>query len=126
MGTWGSGNFESDTALDHLSIIVDRLVTEVAEAVAGDPVAIEPDEYWGVAVPCNLELLHVLAQAGYAANSLPEAGVVKEWKKTFMAVWERAIDGLEPSPGFKDERRSVLNRTFDHLADAAARCTTAD
>jgi hypothetical protein len=119
VGTWGSGNFESDTALDHLSIVVARLVTEVAEAMAGDPVEIEPDEYWGVAVPCNLELLHVLDQAGYTHGNLPEAGVVEEWKKTFMAVWERNIDGLEPSPGFKEERRSVLSRTFDQLADAA-------
>ncbi|GAA1167779.1 hypothetical protein F4556_001129 [Kitasatospora gansuensis] len=119
MGTWGSGNFESDAALDHLSIVVDRLVTEVAEAMAGDPVALEPDEYWGVAVPCHLELLHVLAQAGYADDDLPEPGVVEEWKKTFMAVWERTIDNLQPSPTFKEERRSVLHRTFDQLADAA-------
>ncbi|GAA1640209.1 hypothetical protein GCM10009679_51570 [Saccharothrix algeriensis] len=121
MGTWGSGNFESDTALDHLSIVVDRLVADVAEAMADDPVTIEPDEYWGVAVPCNLELLHVLVQAGYASGSLPEAGVVEAWKETFMAVWERTIDDLEPSPAFKQERRAVLNRTFDRLADAAAR-----
>ncbi|BCJ75626.1 hypothetical protein CS0771_51700 [Catellatospora sp. IY07-71] len=120
MGTWGSGNFESDTALDHLSIVVDRLVAEVAEAMAGDPVDLEPDEYWGVAVPCNLELLHVLVQAGYAASALPQAGVIEEWKKAFLAVWERTIDGLEPSPAFKEERRSVLNRTFDQLADVAA------
>ncbi|MET8571736.1 DUF4259 domain-containing protein [Streptomyces sp. NPDC004783] len=126
MGTWGSGNFESDTALDHLSIVVDRLVSEVTEAMAGDLVAIEPDEYWGVAVPCNLELLHVLAQAGYAHGNLPEVGVVEEWRKTFMAVWERTIDDLEPSPGFKEERRSVLNRTFDQLIDVTAQRRTAD
>ncbi|MFI5532912.1 DUF4259 domain-containing protein [Kitasatospora sp. NPDC051853] len=126
MGTWGSGNFESDAALDHLSIVVDRLVSEVAEAMADDPVAIEPDEYWGVAVPCNLELLHVLAQAGYARDDLPEAEVIEGWKRTFMAVWERTIDGLEPSPRFKDERRAVLNRTFDQLIDATTRPPAAD
>lgn len=121
MGTWGSGNFESDTALDHLSIRIDRIVTEVAEAVAGDPVELEPDEYWGVAVPCDLELLHVLARAGHGVGRLPEAGVITGWKTAFMAVWERTIDDLEPSPEFKDERRSVLNRTFDQLAEVAAR-----
>ncbi|MFJ8043384.1 DUF4259 domain-containing protein [Kitasatospora sp. NPDC096147] len=119
MGTWGSGNFESDTALDHLSIVIDRLVGEVAEAMAGDPVELEPDEYWGVAVPCHLELLHALAEGGYAGGSLPEAEVVEGWKRTFMAVWEQSIDGLEPSPAFKEERRAVLHRTFDRLARAA-------
>ncbi|MFF2660017.1 DUF4259 domain-containing protein [Kitasatospora sp. NPDC058032] len=126
MGTWGSGNFESDTALDHLSLVIDRLVDEVAQAMAGDPVELEPDEYWGVAVPCNLELLFSLARAGHGAGDLPEARVIMQWKTTFMAVWERSIDGLEPSPGFKEARRSVLNRTFDQLAEAIARNAAAD
>lgn len=119
MGTWGSGNFESDAALDHLSAVVGRLVEEVAEAMAGDPVGIEPDEYWGVAVPCQLELLHVLAQAGHADGELPKAEVIEGWKETFMAVWERTIDGLEPKPEYKKKRREVLIRTFDQLAAAA-------
>ncbi|MFE6748475.1 DUF4259 domain-containing protein [Kitasatospora purpeofusca] len=116
MGTWGSGNFESDTALDHMSAVVGRLVDEVAEAMAGDPVGIEPDEYWGEAVPCQLELLHILAQAGRATEGLPKAAVVEGWKETYMAVWERSIDGLEPKPEYKEKRREVLIRTFDQLA----------
>ena len=50
MGTWGSGNFDDDKAADHLSIITARLLQEVVDAMAGDRVEIEPDEYWGVAV----------------------------------------------------------------------------
>ncbi|MGP2439700.1 DUF4259 domain-containing protein [Streptomyces sp. JW3] len=123
MGTWGSGNFESDTALDHLSMVVDRLVTEVTDAMTGDPVALEPDEYWGVAVPCDLELLHTLARAGHTTG-LPDPETIEDWKETFMAVWEATIDGLEPSPAYKEERRSVLNRTFDQLAKAARREAT--
>ncbi|MFE5852653.1 DUF4259 domain-containing protein [Streptomyces sp. NPDC056500] len=116
MGTWGAGNFENDTAADHLSILTDRLITEVADAMAGDPVEIEPGEYWGVTVPANLELLSLLARQGYVGALLPETEVVEEWKKTYMAVWEGSIDGLMPSPGHKDERRTVLIRTFDELA----------
>jgi hypothetical protein len=116
MGDWGTGNFDSDTAADHLSILTDRLI-EVADAMAGDPVGIEPDEYWGIAVPANLELLSLLARQGYVGASLPEAEVVAGWKKTFMAVWEGRIDALTPSSGYKDERRAVLIRTFDELAE---------
>lgn len=119
MGTWGSGNFDSDTARDHLSIVIDRLVDEVAEAMAGDPVAIEPDEYWGVAVPCHVELLDVLTRAGYTSDRTLHPAVVAEWKQHFMAVWEQTIDGLEPAPGYREERRSVLVKTFDRLAEAA-------
>jgi hypothetical protein len=117
MGDWGTGNFENDTAADHLSILTDRLITEVTDAMAGDAVEIEPDEYWGVAVPANLELLSLLARQGYVGASLPGAEVVEGWKKTYMAVWEGCIDGLAPSPGYKDERRTVLIRTFDELAE---------
>ncbi|MER5629796.1 DUF4259 domain-containing protein [Streptomyces nitrosporeus] len=120
MGTWGSGNFDSDTAADHLSSVIDRLVTEVTEVMDGDPAGIEADEYWGVAVPCHLELLYVLARAGHDAGRLPRAEVIDGWKGRFMAVWDRSIDDLEPSPAFKEARRSVLNRTFDQLAEAAA------
>ncbi|MGW4027829.1 DUF4259 domain-containing protein [Streptomyces sp. NPDC004838] len=120
MGTWGSGNFDSDTAADHLGDITGRLLTEVAEAMAGDPVALEPDDYWGVAVPCNLELLHLLASQGHVGAELPKAEVVAGWKDTFMAVWEGSIDDLGPAPGFKDERRAALTRTFDQLAALAA------
>ncbi|GAA3013631.1 hypothetical protein JCM13580A_40270 [Streptomyces drozdowiczii] len=120
MGTWGAGNFDSDTAADHLSGFVERLVAEVGEAMAGDPVGIEPDEYDGVAVPCNLELLLLLHERGWAGVSLPAPEVVRQWRDAYMAVWERTIDGLEPADGFKDERRAVLRGTFDRLAEAAA------
>ncbi|WTW92793.1 DUF4259 domain-containing protein [Streptomycetaceae bacterium NBC_01309] len=120
MGTWGSGNFDSDTAADHLADVMARLITEVDEAMAGDPVRIEPDEYWGVAVPCNLEILHLLAQQDHVGTELPKAAVVAEWKTAFMAVWERTIDGLGPSPAYKDERRAVLTATFDRLAETCA------
>ncbi|MBB2947758.1 hypothetical protein FB565_007529 [Actinoplanes lutulentus] len=118
MGTWGSGNFDSDTAADHLSVLTARLVREVEDAMGGDPVELEPDEYWGVAVPCNLEVLHVLASKGWVGVELPAAATVEAWKATFLAVWDARIDGLEPAPGHKEQRRTVLERTFDQLAEA--------
>ncbi|MEU2022062.1 DUF4259 domain-containing protein [Streptomyces sp. NPDC016469] len=120
MGTWGAGNFDSDTAADQLSGLVDRLVAEVGEAMGGDPAGIEPDEYDGVAVLCNPELLLLLRERGWAGVSLPAPEVIRGRRETYMAVWERTVDGLEPADGFKDERRAVLAGTFDRLAEAAA------
>ncbi|MEU6018477.1 DUF4259 domain-containing protein [Streptomyces sp. NPDC047515] len=121
MGTWGSGNFDDDTAADHLSDITGRLVSQIEEAMADDPVGLEPDDYWGVAVPCNVELLCLIAEQHYVGATVPGAAVVQGWKKTFMDVWERTIDGLEPEPEYKEKRRTELIRTFDRLAALSAR-----
>ncbi|MET9656597.1 DUF4259 domain-containing protein [Streptomyces sp. NPDC006510] len=119
MGTWGSGNFDSDAAADHLSGITGRLVSEIEEAMAGDPVGLEPDEYYGVTVPCNVELLCLIVEQNHVGASVPEPAVVEGWKKTFMDVWERTIDGLEPKQEYKEDRRAELIRTFDRLAALA-------
>ncbi|MES9555483.1 DUF4259 domain-containing protein [Streptomyces sp. NPDC007076] len=121
MGTWGSGNFDSDTAADHLSGITGRLLSEIEEAMAGDPVGLEPDEYDGVAVPCNIELLALMGEQGHVGVAMPEPAVVEGWKGTFMDVWERTIDGLEPEQEYKEDRRAELIRTFDRLAALAER-----
>ncbi|WP_236060001.1 hypothetical protein [Actinacidiphila acididurans] len=71
-------------------------------------------------MPCNVELLYVLARAGYGAEGLPRAEVVAEWKRAFLEVWEGAIDELEPTSEHRRERLAVLNRTFDQLAEVAA------
>ncbi|MEU1623016.1 DUF4259 domain-containing protein [Streptomyces sp. NPDC005722] len=120
MGSWGSGNFDGDTAADHLSLLTARLVREVEDAVAGAPGTLEPDEYWGVAVPCNVELLHLIAGRGWAGAVLPAAATVHRWKAAHLAAWDAAIDDLEPSPEYRAERRAVLVRTFDALAELAA------
>ncbi|MEU9317505.1 DUF4259 domain-containing protein [Streptomyces sp. NPDC048295] len=119
MGTWGSGNFDSDTAADHLSDVTGRLVSEIEEAMAGDPVGLEPDEYDGVTVPCNVELLCLMAEQHHVGARVPEPAVAEGWKKTFMDVWERTIDGLEPAQGYKEDRRAELIRTFDRLVALA-------
>lgn len=121
MGTWGSGNFDDDTAADHLSILTDRLIAEVAAAMSGDPVEIEPDEYWGVAVPCNLDLLHLIAQQNYVGANLPDPTTIVEWKTKFLAVWDEASDGLAPIESYKEQRRAVLVQTFDQLEVLAKR-----
>ena len=114
MGTWSHGNFDNDTAADHLSLLTQRLIDEIAEAME-DPSEVEPDEYWGVTVPCNLELLYVIAKRGYVGCMLPESETLVRWKETYMSVWERTIDGLDPKPEHRRKRRRALLRTFSQL-----------
>lgn len=116
MGAWGSGNFDDDAAADHLSIVTDKLITEIEEAFK-DESELEPDEYWGVAVPCNLELLLLIHKQGYVGSMLPSLEQLITWKKVYMDVWDRCIDGLEPKPEHKKNRRMILLDTFDNLIE---------
>lgn len=121
MGTWGAGNFDSDTAADHLSILAARVLEELEAAFAGAERELEADEYWGVAVPCNVELLALFAEQRWVGNTLPTLATARGWKARYLAIWERSIDALSPKPGWKQERRSVIAATFDRLAEACAR-----
>lgn len=120
MGTWGAGNFDSDTAADHVSGLSARLRDEIAAAMAGDPVELEPDEYWGTAVPCNVEILAMLAEQRWVGVDVPDLATVTAWKATYLGVW-RAIDELGPSAAWKKERRAVIAATFDRLAKECRR-----
>jgi len=79
------------------------------------PAELEPDEYWGCAVPCNLELLTVIGRNKYAGFHLPKPHVIESWKQTYMEIWEENIDESGPKADYKTKRRQVLNKTFDEL-----------
>ncbi len=114
MGTWDSGNFDNDTAADHLSAIIAELIDDIRKAIE-NPVELEADEYWGNAVPCNVELLALIGKQHYAGFHLPGSEEVIKWKEIFMDAWLSSIDDLEPEEGYKKERIKVLNETFDGL-----------
>lgn len=121
MGTWGNGNFDSDTAADHLSILAARLLEETKTAMASKPVELEASEYWGVAVPCNVELMALLAEQQWVGAMVPDLTTVRAWKQTYLAIWDASIDGLSPSAEWKAARRAILVATFDRLAKASER-----
>jgi hypothetical protein len=113
MGVWGAGNFNSDCAMDFVGGLVDKFVQEVDYA-SGDPGRMEPDEYHGDIMPCLVAIISSLHElTGTAA--IPKPGIVADWKRKYMKVWEEYIDKLQPAPGYKDQRRSVLLETFDRL-----------
>ena len=117
MGDWGTGNFENDTAADHLSILTDRLITEVTDAMAGDAVEIEPDQYWGVALPANPEPPSLLARRVTWGRRCPGPRWSRGGRRRTWRCGRAASNDSAPSPGYKDERRTVLIRTFDELAE---------
>ena len=114
MGTWGSGNFENDTAADFLSELTSGWIEEIREAMSS-PELMEPDEYEGVTVPCLVEFLVMMAEKSLAGSMLPSPEETEEWNKVYLDVWDNYIDELEPDGDYKIERREVLSDIFDKL-----------
>ncbi|MFN8176362.1 MAG: DUF4259 domain-containing protein [bacterium] len=131
MGAWGSGNFENDTAADHVLTLSRQLLGQI-EATVEDGSAMEPDEYDSEVMMCNLEILACLAEhlGRYEKGSvaerlfpdvLPEASVVATWKTKYLDVWDSYIDKLRPKPEYKRQRRAVIVETFDRVTQLSSR-----
>jgi len=114
MGTWDAGNFDNDTAADHLYDIIEGWISDIRTAME-NPVELEADEYWGEAVPCNIQLLTLIGKQHFAGFHIPAVEEVTKWKTTFMDIWLESIDDLEPEEEYKKKRIEVLNQTFDDL-----------
>jgi len=125
MGTWGAGNFENDTAAEHLIRLCTPLVEQIRNAVA-QPELMEPDEYDSGVMMANVEILAVLAaNIGRTEKSTiggmifpfpsPSVKEVKQWKREYLKVWDKYIDKLEPQGDHKSRRRRVIIETFDRL-----------
>jgi hypothetical protein len=113
MARGGSGNFDSDTAMDFVGGLLDELIARVQDAVA-ESSRLEPDEYDGEVVPCIVDIIATLYDLTGSA-SIPKPDIVAGWRTKFMEVWEAHIDGLGVSPQHKKSRRAVLKESFARL-----------
>lgn len=107
MGTYGPGNFDCDAAMDYVNELVEKqFLAPIREAIQ-DPHRLEPDEWYGVVVPCMIDILAAIAEE--RRGLLPEPAEVANWKRTYLKTWDAAR--TEPWP----ERRATLDNTFDRL-----------
>lgn len=112
MGTWGPGNFDSDYALDFLSTEVRRHVTTI-DGIMADAEAFQLDEDAESVLMPTVAILVLLCKHCHAL--LPRAVNVQDWQTRYLAMYDRDIDGLEPKPDFKAQRRAVIIDTFERL-----------
>lgn len=114
MGMWGSGKFESDTALDHLDIVVNELLKPLREGVE-NPMLFEVDEYHHYAALCNLELLVTwIEKYGYIANYI-KLDELDLWEKSLLTVFDQTESSMWSSKAFGLQRRRVIVGTFERL-----------
>lgn len=116
MGTWGPGNFDNDYSLDYLGELMDQLVSTIEECFDEEDGA-DLDEGGEERLVPSVAVLHVLSREFGAAP--PKASTVAKWKKRYLAIFDEQIDGLDPSPGFKEERRREIEKTFEGLENHA-------
>jgi hypothetical protein len=114
MGVWGAGNFANDEALDYAHELVDTMIEQVEATIASEH-GMEPDEPVSFCLMCNIELMWLIGK--HAGLSMPEVNTVRGWKEKYLAVWDEYIDGLDPKPGFKAERRAIIVKSFDQLIE---------
>jgi len=117
MGTWGSGNFENDAALDYAGQLVDQLADRVDELLEDDAADLD-EEGEGVLMP-SIAFIAALVQESQC--SPPDAARIRGWRESYLMIFDEQIDGLDPDPAFKIDRRRVIEHTFDRLIALAAR-----
>lgn len=114
MGTWGSGNLQSDGAMDWQTELSATLITRVWTTL-NDPTSWEADEHLYDQLFVDLEWLLTLADASRLSLwDLPPARDIQAVIATWLAGWDPYFDELA-GPEFKAERRAVIVSTFDRL-----------
>ena len=117
MGTWAHGNFDNDAALDWLGETTKKLLDEIQVAMDA-PERLQADEWDADIVPCKIELLCVMSEAGLHPH-WPEKSTLEQWKTTYLNAWDSSIDGLDPDPEYKMQRRITLVKTFNRMLHCA-------
>lgn len=118
MGTWGEGNFDSDGARDYLNEVVVSFIGRIETCLADEELSRLDEDGESILMP-SVEILALLCEQFRARP--PEESRVKEWKEKYLQIYDEEIDGLEPAPGYKEERRKAIEATFDRLIAQAQR-----
>jgi len=110
MGTWGTGNLQSDGALDVLAKVSDDLSKRVV-ALLSSPLAAEYDECAYADLFVQLEVFFALDRC-HLLNVYPES----EELSTLRDLYLKRFDAyMKKAGGDWPERREVIVKTLDHL-----------
>jgi hypothetical protein len=122
MGTWGSGNFDSDDAGQELDNVHEHLIKTIVHGLT-------PDLHEDLTDPGRppIEPTHVLLAVDILAlletniDYVARVGtdIVQKWRKKYLAILEADISGTGSRiPNYKERRRKVVEETFDRLEKA--------
>ena len=104
MGTWDSGNFDNDTALDFLGNITDEIAKELY-----DPEGVEDIDLIMAAVSTYSALL------AECPVHVPDPESLVKLRDSVLRVYDAKIDELEPKGDYKADKRRIIEETFSTL-----------
>jgi hypothetical protein len=111
MGTWGSGNLDSDGALDAIATRSEALVGEVWSSLQRLSSA-EADEFEYDQLFADLEWLFALDAAGCLSLWwLPQPTAVDAATAPWLEAWEAYFRDMA-GEDFLNERKGVIEETF--------------
>jgi Domain of unknown function (DUF4259) len=115
MGTWGTGNLDSDTAAEYLLYeIMEPLQTQIL-SVLDNTASAEADEDGDSTIVAADALTTLCTHFGCAARI--SKSKLRSIRKRFLKVWSKSMDGLDPVAGHKEARQAEIEKTFDRLLE---------
>jgi hypothetical protein len=118
MGTWGEGNFDDDGALDYLAEVLRSLVQRIEDVFADEGRLMLDEEGEAILMP-SVQIISTLCE--HCGGVPPTEATVKKWRKKYLRIFDKQIDGLSPKGDFKVRRRAVIENTFARLEEQARR-----
>ena len=120
MGTWGSGNLDSDGAMDTVRDRSKELTAKVWDGLRSES-STEADECEYDDLFVDLEWLLAVETAGcFNGWDLPSTAELDPVVEQWLAKWGVYFDGLA-GPDFKARRRAVIVETFDKMRAVCAK-----
>ena len=117
MGTWGSGNFDNDHALDYLAQLCDPLVQKLADIV-DNPSLAEADEDGWIECLVAVEVLISVSKQYVSEELSPE--LITACRDTLLAEWLASVDELDPTPDYKTGKQLIIQQSFEKLLAAVS------
>jgi hypothetical protein len=114
MGTAGAGVFENDAAMDARDDVANHITAAIEDFLSAATFGVEDTE----SVVAYVALLTSLIETCQASGPSPQEAA--GWRDKVLEVFDSEIDELEPAPGFKEERRTVIVATFEHFLAACS------
>lgn len=121
MGTWGSGNFESDNAGAVLDDVHDYLIGTIVHGLSQDLHEDLGENGESIEPIYALVAVDILATLEEHLGMVAREGIdtVKKWRAKYLAILEADTSEIGSSiPNYKERRRKVAEECFDRLEKA--------